>query len=803
MKITLNVKPFQKPLEQPQTLIPKEKVSGEPSGLPMVRANTLPAPIVKPVTITYKEKKPLLSFKLRLADPGQKVFKINPVPSTKNDKVHLLIESFGNSYREIVDQVNKISLDEEGLHLPEQDKFFFETVIQRDSFNHYITTNEDQEDFVKQQVEFCWYRSPIRDVEEDIYDSIELNKAIGFDFSLKHTSGLSLNADGRFQERPLREFLELSKLLKDDEKVIIQFGFHAAENDWHKDAERTVKELPKRIKRGIISNNKIGFNGYECSLRLIVQGSNKVRSEVVSRGFITALRQLNGDNELVEAKIKEKKFKQWMKRKVRARKVDTYFSFKKRFILTHKEMVHFIKLPQRTLQTEFDVKVNEKDITNVSNKFLNKKGLWLGNVSTKGKDKEFRIPTNDKDQLCGTYGFIGEPRSGKDMSCSRFIIEIAKNGHGAIVPDAIDEAGRGMADIIKQNLPEEKVIDIDLADFMNPIHFGLGDIVEAIGVHGVDIIANDVVGILELDQNYTSKQLARLVAKACDCNLYDMFNFLKSDKYARMILKRVENKGNELLALQLQKEYFNVNIPTNIRGAVINRLDELLSMNITKNLFAAPKNPKFDLQKFIEENKVVLIRMKKDGGLGEQGTKVMINLVLLKANWLKKIKKTDNVTFLVFNEFHQYATSTFNEMLSSLILESPKYRLGINLIFHTPLKIDKKLWECIQSGAKGLFLFKNGNLGVFRDLMERIKPLDLEACTKIVKHESLFISNIDGAEPFFIKMKPADKFDVDYKSVKQTAEYGTSVEVVNNYVYTTEKWMYEPEEEKKKEEKKK
>lgn len=229
----------------------------------------------------------------------------------------------------------------------------------------------------------------------------------------------------------------------------------------------------------------------------------------------------------------------------------------------------------------------------------------------------------------------------------------------------------------------------------------------------------------------------------------------------------------------------------NLKPTVINRLDELLSLSITKNLFAAPKNPEFDLQTFIEQNKVVLIRMKKDGGLGEQGTKVMINLVLLKINWLKKIKKTDNVTFLVFNEFHQYATETFNETLSSLILESPKYRLGINLIFHTPNKIDKKLWECIQSASKGMFLFKNGNLGIFKELAEKLKPLDVESCLKIEKHECLFLSNIDKSEPFFIKMKPTDKFDPNYHSQKQTRKFGIPVKVVNDHVYKTEKWMYE------------
>lgn len=42
-------------------------------------------------------------------------------------------------------------------------------------------------------------------------------------------------------------------------------------------------------------------------------------------------------------------------------------------------------------------------------------------------------------------------------------------------------------------------------------------------------------------------------------------------------------------------------------------------------------------------------------------------------------------------------------------------------------------------------------------------------------------------------MKPADKFDKNYKSIKETRKYGTPAELVNDHVYKTEKWVYEEE----------
>jgi hypothetical protein len=811
MKIMLNVEPFKKPLEQPQTIIPKKKVSGNPFQPPMVRANTLPAPVIKPVTITYKEKKPLVSFKLRLANPVQKVFKVNPVPSTKNDKVHLLIESFGNSYREMVNQVNKINLDEEGLHLPEQDKFFFETVIQRDSFTNYVTTNEEQEDFVKQQVEFCWFRSPIKDIEEDIYDKIDESKAIGYDFSLKYTSGLSLKMDGRLQERPLRDFLELSKLLKDDEKVFIQFGFNAAENDWFKDAERTAKELPKRIKKGQNSLDKIEFNGYECSLRLIVQGASKIRSEVVARGFITALRQLNGDNELIDKKIKEKKFGSWLKNKVRARKIPSHFMFKKRFILTHKEMNNFIKLPQRTLQTEYDLRINEREETNIHTS-LRGKGLLIGYSEEKNRKIPIKIPYNNLDDFAKSYLFLGSPRTGKDTSMINFIVEAAKIGCGAIIPDVINEQGndRGMADSVRDALSPDKIIDLNLGDFNNPIYFGMDDIIDIVGVNGVNLVANNLVKVLQLDDLSTSKQLSRLLFKVVKCNLYDAYCFLQSDKYAKQVYKELLTT-DELLALELKYRYFDQGQKiSQAKNAILARLDDLLGNDVIKNMFAQEPNDKMNLREWIKEGKVVIIRATKND-LGELGAQVMMYLLTLKVFWLKKMMHHEcpnQVTFLVFNEFFQYMSKGLESTISDAVVECPKYRLSFLFAFHntSSAQISRSLWEVLQSASLNFFLFKNTNFGVYRDMAEQLDPIPLEIAMKTEKYESIFLPYIGGKQltPIFVKMLPPPKqrmkmYDNSNISEIHACQYGTSIHIVKERIKDRELEMYKEEEEEKKE----
>ncbi|AGY48383.1 hypothetical protein Slash_94 [Bacillus phage Slash] len=551
MKITLNSRE-NKPLDNPQMVMKKKLTLGSPQNDPLLLPVAVEPklPIVRPSTdvnvnvrqfekpeAKQKKKLTLPSFNFQLAEPMNTTFSVKPVPTTDNEKINVFIEAFANTYKEFFNQVRNFSYSEDGLSIPQQDKIFMETVIDNKKVQQFITTNEHQEEYVEQQIGFTWYKAQVLKQQHEVID-FDVDKSIIYEFTLKFTPALTLKPHEKLSDKMLRDFLELSKLFRDDEKALIQFGFQPSENDWYKEGNVQLKDLPTKIKKSEYSTNKMGYSAFDCCLRLIVQSNDKIRLETISRGLVSTLKRLEHDNELIAKQVKPKRAKQFYKRKVLGRKVDVPLSFRKRFILTNKEIAHFIVLPNRTLQKDYHLEVDEKGVTTVDPSLLGKKGIYLGNGKVKGNDVAVRIPVDNLDHLCGAYAFIGSKRMGKDVSCARFIIENAKQGHGAIIGDCIDEAGRGLADLIRQNLPESKVIDVDLCDTDNPIYFGLDDVIESIGNGGIDVISNDLVQILDLDKNYTSKQLARLVAKACKCNLYDMMVFLKSDKIAREFQKK-------------------------------------------------------------------------------------------------------------------------------------------------------------------------------------------------------------------------------------------------------------------------
>ena len=125
MRIKLDVKTFDKPLDKPRMIMkaanPNELSLVMATGIQVIERQGEP-----------KKKKPKFSkpsFKLGMAPARQKSFRVQPVPSTKNDKVNLLIEAFSNSYREIAQYANDITYTKEGLHIPQQDKCFFEMLL--------------------------------------------------------------------------------------------------------------------------------------------------------------------------------------------------------------------------------------------------------------------------------------------------------------------------------------------------------------------------------------------------------------------------------------------------------------------------------------------------------------------------------------------------------------------------------------------------------------------------------------------------------------------------------------------------
>lgn len=795
MKITISERKVNKPLDYPVMIMNTK------NNYPVVKEIHYPVPkttrINNVIDVETQEVPNHKQRKFQFNPPSNATFHIKPTASTKNDQVHLLIQSFADQYREVYQQLDKL-FNKDGITLPEQDKIFFETIITKGNLDYFFTTNEDISDYTREQLSFTWRKAHIKEISEEcIYSDVSHFNAEGYNLKLKFPSCLSLSIDQRLKEKPLREYLDRSKTLLKDEKVILQFGFQASEREWYKEGETALKNLPKRIREKGKNNHKLSEHGFDCTLRLIVKSPNKDRCGIIARGFIFALSQLNGENELISERVKERQFDKWMQKKVKPRKLDVSLSFKNRFLLTPKEIAHFIKLPESNLQKEFEIVVDDRDEINVPKSLLAKDGILIGYSEIKGVRYPISLPTNNLDDVAKPYIFCGSPRQGKDVGQINFIVEAAKQGYGAFIPDVINEKGnkRGMSDSIRDSLPPDKIIDLDFGDYDYPIYFGLEDIIEKLGSNGLNIVANNLIKILKLDDHATTQRACRLIAKACKCNLYKMSLFVRSDQYAIKMLESIR-KNDELLALQLENEYLNNSKMNVAKDTLYTRLDEILGNDHFRNMMAQEPNIKLNFEKWIKEGKVVIARMKKID-IGDIGVQILLYLFTMKLFWLKKIMETDDMTFLVLNEPHQFMSKPLEELLCGMLVESPKYRFGLLMAFHDKSFISKELYSAIKSAALNWFMYKTTNKDMYESIKEELSPITIEMAMRTEKHESIFMPFINGRSetPFFMKMLPPPFMRMELKdnsfvSLECSKMYGVPVTEVLKTIKEKEISLY-------------
>lgn len=733
--------------------------------------------------------------------------------SVKNDKVEMMLSSLIENYKEPIDMVGEWVISKEGFKIPSQDIFSFEMILERDKLDFYVTVKEESKDFMKQQLKFAWYRSPIVVMEKDIVEEFVGGGSVGYDLSLKHSSVLSMSVDDRKRDTGiLRDLLESTNVLKKGEKVLIQCALKPAELSWWKDGEASLSNMSRRTKKIIGDDRKVksklAYPVFDSSMRMVVKGESIDRSELISRSFLLSFKQMEDQNEWGYKRIRDGKFEGWLDSKVKMRSIKSYIFFNKRDLLSPKELGMLVKLPNRVLQREFGLESDGREDLRIP-KELRKKGvLDLGVSEMGGKEVSIGLDDGNLDDFMKSYCYIGSPRTGKDTSMINFIVEAAKKGHGAIIPDAINEAGndRGMADSIRDSLPEDRIIDISMDDYSFPIYFGLDDIIEEIGENGINLMSDNLIKILKLDDKYESKKLARLVAKACRCNLYDMYCFVRSEEFQKEILERV-SKYDELLALQIKNEYMDSKISNNVKGAILSRLDEMMGNDLLKFMFAQKPNKKITFREWISEGKVVIIRMTKTD-IGELGTNVLMYLLTVRIFWLKKMMNKDEgnrnkTVFMVFNEFFQYMSESLEETLMQMIVEGPKYRLGMLFAFHAPTsnQISNNFWNTLRASSLNYFLFKNTNSRVYRDMEEQLAPIEVDVAMKTEKYESIFIPYVGGKqyEPIFVKMlKPPslrqEMFDNSELTERHKVDYGTSIEKVKDRIREREMSLYRLEE---------
>lgn len=114
-----------------------------------------------------------------------------------------------------------------------------------------------------------------------------------------------------------------------------------------------------------------------------------------------------------------------------------------------------------------------------------------------------------------------------------------------------------------------------------------------------------------------------------------------------------------------------------------------------------------DFAKWMQEGKVIILRVPNARGLGEHAVKTLVHWITLKTfmtRLLMSKEEQKNGAFIVFNEPEQYESEGLTKLMGRIGTEGRKERLGSVYAFHHWNKLQPSLQENLQGGGVQQFL---------------------------------------------------------------------------------------------------
>jgi hypothetical protein len=421
-------------------------------------------------------------------------------------------------------------------------RFCFEIVIEKEDVGFYLTSSNNNDiDIIKKNLK----KSTITEQKYNL--SIDNNTAIR-ELELKYHYFLSLSTDGS-QLEPIGSLLEIQKMLKDNENVIIQYIFSPENYEWglncseayqkFKDGimsyqlrldknelinncakslahcglvvgelvqeiilgdESQVKKIKiedndiskilrdKKLSRSTLEKAK--FNAYNTTIRLISHSDNIDCREQLLHALEVSYNTIRLDNYLISKKIisTERYIKRVQERKLSITPV--------RNILTTEETAKLCFLPQVTLQNLFKMQSIDMREVEIPSILLNG-SIPIGIAIKNGNEKS--VYWQDDYNIMGLPKIVvGGMGSGKSEVTITFTVCASRINHGAIVLDYIKDCE--LSRKMEQYIPKDKLIIIDLSDVKNLSGLAFPEV--------------------KLDNNYTSFDLIRNVSDLSEQVLY-------------------------------------------------------------------------------------------------------------------------------------------------------------------------------------------------------------------------------------------------------------------------------------------
>jgi len=431
--------------------------------------------------------------------------------------------------------------------------------------------------------------------------------------------------------------------------------------------------------------DKIKWDLFETKIFIVAQSTNKQLAEWKIKSLF--------NNFLVFRNYPLNQFKLKIHKQINIKNIRkfNYSPFKKNIFNSHElsSIFHFPQNPQTegsllTVKSKklplpvwiptFDYHRNEK------NEVLAKAFPEDINIIWISDYRSITVPVwiHDEDRLKHMY-IVGKTWTWKSKFMQWLMVNDIKQGRwiGVIDPhgDAIEE--------IMMHIPESRKNDVIIFDptddkfpfCLNPLDVWEDESKQVLAKWFIDIFHK----FFGANWNPKLEHVLRMIFLALldkkDATLFDIIRALTDKDFRYDMIDQIEDDvvrnfwTNEFA---WRSQQFN----TEAIMPILNKVWQLLSIEILKNIFASSEN-KLDFRKTMDEWKILLIKLPK-WALQEEIMWFLWAMFVTKlfqaAMWRQNIGKSERKPFYLYvDEFQNFATDTFNEILS----EARKYGLSL------------------------------------------------------------------------------------------------------------------------------
>jgi flagellar biosynthesis regulator FlaF len=609
------------------------------------------------------------------------------------------------------------------------------------------------------------------------------------------------------------------------------------------------------------SADKLNQPVWKTHIRVVAATENKLRADLIANTISSSFSEIAGDNELLPFKVRLKARKREIISELntlhlsKTTKADGDVS-----LLSCDEIAKVaIQMPTSTIQQRYEneLSVNKKVETDISSIFIYKEkksgvtidgikisigsnniklndeplkqhksksnGILIGHSELKGKEYPICIPLSDPEETYKGYVAMGGMGSGKDTFIQNFVTEAALNHNiSFVVIDQVNKEGlQGMANGIRDSLPPERIIDIDLSDenYLPPLD--LTEVMNKIGRKGADRFANELIDFFgDVESMGQSRKILRAFAQASSGSLYNIKRLLEDEAYRAETAKRLRKENKKRVAEEIEKylsTYELVEKKNNKgevtssdlkctkdgqksldakAGAILNRLDEFMGDSTLFEIFAQPPKKEMNLEQWMKDGKVIIFRV-PDRILSTVAVRTLVHWITLKVlmtRMLMTVEDQGNGAFIVFNEPQTYLSENAGlaKLLSRIAVQGRKERLGSIFACHHIGQI-KEISEDLISGGVNWLLFKNDNENTFRKLETQLHPVSIDEAlnipnTKTTRHAFCILNFGGERKPAFLvrMLKPSYErykpYDNSFLTKRHSRMFGRHFEEIEKLI---------------------